>query len=90
MLAGWLMPERCRTLTVFLESACVDDYYRKISKAVSFFSLKDSQGTTQLVARRVGELGASIAGLSDVQVESTVLVEGTVKVRPRDAQKEVS
>ncbi|KAI6164917.1 tRNA synthetases class II-domain-containing protein [Pisolithus thermaeus] len=38
---------------------------RKVSKAMSFFPIKDSHGTTQLVLR-----------LSDIPVESTVLIEG--------------
>ncbi|KAF9246979.1 tRNA synthetases class II-domain-containing protein [Melanogaster broomeanus] len=52
---------------------------RKVSKALSFFPIKDSSGTTQLVALRKG---AQSTSLSDVPVESTVLIEGQVRVRP--------
>ncbi|KIJ70312.1 hypothetical protein HYDPIDRAFT_172163 [Hydnomerulius pinastri MD-312] len=55
---------------------------RKVSKALSFFPIKDSSGTTQLVVHRKGHIGAQLASLSDVPVESTVLIEGQVRVRP--------
>ncbi|KDQ07598.1 hypothetical protein BOTBODRAFT_597953 [Botryobasidium botryosum FD-172 SS1] len=61
---------------------------RKISKSMSFFSLKDSHGTTQLVVRRTP--GASedvLASLSEIPIESTVLIQGKVKPRPKDAQR---
>jgi hypothetical protein len=54
-------------------------------QAVSFFPLKDSHGTTQLVVHR-GEHFA----LFDVPVESTVVVEGTVLLRPKSQWREVS
>jgi len=48
---------------------------------VSFFPLRDSFGTTQLVIDQ-GE-----SGLFDVPVESTVLIEGTVLQRPDSARR---
>jgi aspartyl-tRNA synthetase len=61
---------------------------------MSFFSLKDSRGITQLVVRRSKKGGDpseqdSLAALSDVPVESIVLVEGVVKARPADARRAV-
>ncbi|KAF8332813.1 uncharacterized protein EI90DRAFT_3145409 [Cantharellus anzutake] len=47
---------------------------RKISKSMAFFSLKDSFGTTQL--------------LSNVPLESTLLIQGRVKTRPQQAQRD--
>ncbi|KAI0049589.1 hypothetical protein FA95DRAFT_1581649 [Auriscalpium vulgare] len=73
VLAGWLLP------------------HRKVSKALSFFPLRDSHGTTQLVV----QLGADVdpkaahelAALFDVPVESTVLVEGEVRLRPQNQRR---
>ena len=62
---------------------------RKVSKKLSFFGLRDSYGTTQLVAdaRTLGpEL---LAALRDVPEESTVLVEGVVRERPTSQQRNV-
>ncbi|KAL1676450.1 tRNA synthetases class II-domain-containing protein [Schizophyllum commune] len=56
---------------------------RKAGKHVSFFPLKDSSGATQLVVKRDG----SAAGLSDVTVESVVLVEGEVSLRPENQRR---
>ena len=50
---------------------------------MSFFPLKDSSGATQLVVKRDG----SAAGLSDVTVESVVLVEGEVSLRPENQRR---
>ncbi|KAI0069041.1 hypothetical protein BV25DRAFT_77833 [Artomyces pyxidatus] len=78
VLAGWLLPER------------------KLSKSLSFFPLKDSYGTTQLVVqRRVADpnpsadqpVDPSLAALSDVPVESTVLVQGEVRLRPENQRR---
>ncbi|KAJ6516116.1 tRNA synthetases class II-domain-containing protein, partial [Mycena sanguinolenta] len=59
---------------------------RKGGKLLSFFPLKDSLGTTQLVVNHP-EVVANQPSLSDVPVESTVLIEGTVQVRPQAARR---
>ncbi|KAI6047127.1 hypothetical protein EDC04DRAFT_2886947 [Pisolithus marmoratus] len=62
---------------------------RKASKAMSFFPIKDSHGTTQLVVRRKRDSCAGdLAALSDIPVESTVLIEGEVRVRPESSRRE--
>ncbi|KAF7313620.1 AA-TRNA-LIGASE-II domain-containing protein [Mycena chlorophos] len=53
---------------------------RKGGKHLSFFPLRDSRGTTQLVANNQPSLSA-------VPVESTVLVQGTVVARPPNARR---
>ncbi|KAJ7068069.1 tRNA synthetases class II-domain-containing protein [Mycena amicta] len=53
---------------------------RKGGKNLSFFPLRDSLGTTQLVVNNQ-------PSLSDVPVESTVLVQGTVAARPPAARR---
>ena len=78
---------------------------RKVSKNMSFFTLKDTFGTAQLVARfprSAAATGDSLPGspvvvsrniiedLSSVPKESTILVQGTVKTRPQQAQRDVS
>ncbi|KAI6105528.1 hypothetical protein F5141DRAFT_1124249 [Pisolithus sp. B1] len=61
---------------------------RKVSKAMSFFPIKDSHGTTQLVVRRKRDSCAGdLAALSDIPVESTVLIEGEVRVRPEGSRR---
>ncbi|KAI6035436.1 tRNA synthetases class II-domain-containing protein [Pisolithus orientalis] len=72
VLAGWLLPER------------------KVSKAMSFFPIKDSHGVTQLVVRRKRDscAGDHLAALSDIPVESTVLIEGEVRVRPQSSRRD--
>lgn len=58
---------------------------------MSFFPIKDSSGTTQLVVHRHRDSAtAHLAALSDVPVESTVLIEGQVRVRPEKARRPVS
>ncbi|KAF7331803.1 AA-TRNA-LIGASE-II domain-containing protein [Mycena kentingensis (nom. inval.)] len=53
---------------------------RKGGKHLSFYPLRDSSGTTQLVAD-------NLPSLADVPVESTVLVQGTVVARPPAARR---
>ncbi|KAI6106741.1 tRNA synthetases class II-domain-containing protein [Pisolithus croceorrhizus] len=61
---------------------------RKVSKAMSFFPIKDSHGTTQLVVRRKRDSCAGdLAAMSDIPVESTVLIEGEVRVRPEGSRR---
>ncbi|KAJ7774320.1 tRNA synthetases class II-domain-containing protein [Mycena maculata] len=55
---------------------------RKGGKELSFFPLKDSLGTTQLVVNH-----PEVPSLSEVPVESAVLIEGTVLGRPPAAKR---
>lgn len=57
---------------------------------MSFFPIKDSSGTTQLVVNRKRDLTAHLGRLSDIPVESTVLIEGLVHARPETARRTVS
>ncbi|KAJ7179338.1 hypothetical protein C8R46DRAFT_1211911 [Mycena filopes] len=59
---------------------------RKGGKLLSFFPLKDSLGTTQLVVNHP-EDAPNQPSLSDVPVESSVLIEGTVLARPPSAKR---
>ncbi|KAK2466515.1 hypothetical protein APHAL10511_002157 [Amanita phalloides] len=56
-------------------------------KHMSFFPLKDSYGTTQLIVGHLEGRPDLAAALSDVPVESTVLIEGTVLLRPENARR---
>lgn len=58
-------------------------------KLVSFFPLKDSHGTTQLIVDRSNQ-ASLLHGLSNVPTESVVLIEGTVVLRPQSARRHVS
>ncbi|TDL29320.1 hypothetical protein BD410DRAFT_811001 [Rickenella mellea] len=61
---------------------------RKVSHNLFFFSIKDSYGTTQLMANRSNEKStAALETLSQIPVESVVLVEGCVQMRPEKDQK---
>jgi len=53
---------------------------------LSFFPLKDSLGTIQLIVNHP-EVAGNQPSLSDVPVESTVLIEGTVLARPPAARR---
>ncbi|KAH0839690.1 tRNA synthetases class II-domain-containing protein [Lanmaoa asiatica] len=55
---------------------------RKISNVLSFFPIKDASGTTQLVVRRNLNDHADLPSLSDVPVESSILIRGRVSERP--------
>lgn len=55
-------------------------------KHVSFFPLKDSHGTTQLVVNH-SEAPEASEVLSSLPPESTVLVQGTVALRPQGARR---
>ncbi|KAJ7667786.1 tRNA synthetases class II-domain-containing protein [Mycena polygramma] len=59
---------------------------RKGGKQLSFFPLKDSLGTTQLIVNHP-EAADNQPSLADVPVESTVLIEGTVLPRPPTAKR---
>ncbi|EDR14155.1 uncharacterized protein LACBIDRAFT_305695 [Laccaria bicolor S238N-H82] len=55
-------------------------------KAISFFPIKDSHGTTQLIVNHADN-PASSSIISEIPVESTVLIEGTVLLRPSNARR---
>ncbi|KAF9263633.1 hypothetical protein L218DRAFT_927414 [Marasmius fiardii PR-910] len=55
-------------------------------KLVSFFPLKDSSGTVQLVLNR-SSANPELQAFKDVPVESSVLVQGTVLLRPQSARR---
>ncbi|KAF9449901.1 hypothetical protein P691DRAFT_774346 [Macrolepiota fuliginosa MF-IS2] len=55
-------------------------------KLVSFFPLKDSYGTTQLIVNH-SQGFAELSALADVPVESSVLIEGEVRLRPQEARR---
>jgi aspartyl-tRNA synthetase len=57
---------------------------------MSFFPIKDSFGTTQLVVLRQGAAVGRLSALSEVPVESTVLIEGQVRMRPERSRRPVS
>jgi aspartyl-tRNA synthetase len=57
---------------------------------MSFFPIRDSSGTTQLVILRKGEASGRLSALSDVPVESTVVIEGQVRLRPENSRRLVS
>ncbi|KAI0356589.1 hypothetical protein OH77DRAFT_1423519 [Trametes cingulata] len=61
----------------------------KVSKKLSFFGIRDSYGTTQLVAdaRTCGP--DVLAAMREVPEESTVLVEGVVRQRPESQRRDV-
>ncbi|KAF7985215.1 hypothetical protein HWV62_7846 [Athelia sp. TMB] len=59
----------------------------KISKTMSFFPIRDSFGTTQLVVLRKGDAADRLSALSDIPVESTVLIQGQVRLRPEKSRR---
>ncbi|KAJ3803117.1 hypothetical protein GGU11DRAFT_740080 [Lentinula aff. detonsa] len=56
-------------------------------KLVSFFPLKDSFGTVQLIVNNSDGTREDLAALSKVPTESSVLVEGQVVLRPPSARR---
>ena len=62
---------------------------RQMSKKMSFFQLRDSYGATQLIAdvRTCGE--EVLNAMRKIPNESTVMVEGTVRVRPKSQRRDV-
>lgn len=52
---------------------------------MSFFPLKDASGTVQLLVK-----DDHLESLSNIPVESSVLIEGTVLLRPPSARRPVS
>ncbi|KAI0676923.1 hypothetical protein C8Q78DRAFT_1087030 [Trametes maxima] len=61
----------------------------KVSKKLSFFGLRDSYGSTQLVvdSRTCG--AEVLTAMREIPDESTVLVEGIVRQRPESQQRDV-
>ncbi|RDX53189.1 hypothetical protein OH76DRAFT_1433214 [Lentinus brumalis] len=61
----------------------------QMSKKLSFFQLRDSYGATQLVAdvRTCGE--EVLAAMRKIPNGSTILIEGTVRVRPKGQRRDV-
>jgi aspartyl-tRNA synthetase len=57
---------------------------------MSFFPIRDSSGTTQLVILRKDAQSDRLSALSEVPVESTVLIEGQVRMRPEKSRRFVS
>jgi aspartyl-tRNA synthetase len=57
---------------------------------MSFFPIRDSSGTTQLVVAWKKKAVSDLSVLSDVPVESAVLVEGDVCLRPVKDRRAVS
>lgn len=57
-------------------------------RLASFFPLKDSYGTTQLIVNH-SQGFAELSALADVPIESSVLIEGTVLLRPQEARRKV-
>lgn len=57
---------------------------------MSFFPIRDSSGTTQLVVLRKGVLANHLSALSEVSTESTVLIQGKVCLRPENSRRSVS
>ena len=65
------------------------DMFRKAGKKFSFFPLKDSYGTTQLVVFSK-DLPEILDLMRSVTPESTVLVQGVVNARPESQRRPVS
>ena len=60
----------------------------KVSSSLSFFPLRDSYGTTQLVVNRDSpEISLVLDSLATLPVESVVLIEGRVRLRPQNARR---
>lgn len=56
-------------------------------KHMSFFPLKDSYGTTQLIVHHSEPHSNLACHLATIPTESTVLIEGTVLLRPENARR---
>lgn len=62
-----------------------------MSKSLSFYTLKDSSGSTQLVAASRPSPEADILeSMRQIPLESSILVEGEAKARPSRARRAVS
>ena len=102
----WLAPSRTVVLLPSLPSRASVCHSRptshtpsrKLSKSLSFFPLRDSYGTTQLVVHAPvgdpsldGDVQQSnhVTELARIPVESTVLVQGHVRLRPQKQRRPV-
>jgi hypothetical protein len=68
---------------------CLLFFTGKYPKSFSFFPLKDSYGTTQLVVYRDQATVKNLAALSAVPPESVVLIQGRVRSRPNHSKRSV-
>ncbi|KAF9468951.1 hypothetical protein BDZ94DRAFT_1304095 [Collybia nuda] len=59
-------------------------------KLMSFYPLKDSSGTTQLIVNHSANNAIDLSSLAKIPVESAVLIEGIVVLRPPNARRPVS
>jgi len=90
VLSGWLLPERSSPPTrPFRSLTYVTPRFRRASKSLSFFPLKDSYGTTQLAVHRDHVSAEKLAALSTVPPESVVLIQGRVRSRPIQSKRDV-
>jgi len=87
VLSGWLLPERSSPFHSPLPFLRLP--HRKLSKSFSFFPLKDSYGTTQLVVQRDKTNVQKFAALSAAPPESVVLIQGHVRSRPDHSKRSV-
>ena len=87
VLSGWILPERSPSTLSSGSPAYV--FVRKASRTLSFFPLKDSYGTTQLVVYRDPANVDKFAALSAVPPESVVLIQGRVRSRPVHSKRTV-
>lgn len=85
----WLDPPRKVSFLPLLPPSLIRLPYRKLSKSLSFFPLKDSYGITQLVVHRDSANVEKFAALSDVPPESVVLIQGRVRSRPDHSKRTV-
>lgn len=91
VLSGWLLPERSPLPSSRWPSPVfIRLIHRKITKSLSFFPLKDSYGTTQLVIRHDPTNVDKFAALSATPPESVVLIQGSVGSRPDCSKRPVS
>jgi aspartyl-tRNA synthetase len=87
-LAGWIQPARyAMSIILPFKTELVRS---AVSKHLSFFTIKDGDGQTQLLVRPLkSDSPDAVLKLDDVPVESVVLVEGKVVVRPGSSKRTV-
>ena len=91
VLSGWLLPERSSPPPTrpIRSLAYVTLRFRRASKSLSFYPLRDSYGTTQLAVHRDHASAEKLAALSTVPPESVVLIQGRVRSRPIQSKRDV-
>lgn len=62
---------------------------RKVNKKLSFFNVRDSSGSVQLVVSANASTDV-LSSMREVPTESTILVEGIVRMRGLSHRREVS